>query len=220
MISDMDENIGKVLERLDELGLTENTMIVFTSDNGATHPGRDPAFHIGGADPPFFNSAAGLRGWKGSVYEGGIRIPCVVKWPGMIAPGSTNALPTYFPDWFPTLAKAANATVPNDLGLDGMDLTETLQTGTQSKRSGPLLWEFAGYRGQIAVRDGRWKAVRQGVRSKKPSAWELYDLESDRAESNNVASEHPDILTRLKEAYLKTRTPEPDFPLPLYDNPS
>lgn len=220
MISDMDENIGQVLERLDQLGLTENTMIVFTSDNGSTHPGRDPAFHIGGADPPFFNSTSGLRGWKGSVYEGGIRIPCVVKWPGKVAPESTNALPTYFPDWFPTLANAAKAKLPEDLQLDGIDLTESLQKGEQTKRPDPMLWEFAGYRGQIAIRDGRWKAVRQGVRSKKPSAWELYDMENDLSESEDVAKNHPDIVAKLENAYLKTRTPEPDFPLPLYDNPS
>jgi arylsulfatase A-like enzyme len=83
-----------------------------------------------------------------------------------------------------------------------------------------MLWEFAGYRGQIAIRDGRWKAVRQGVRSKKPSAWELYDMENDLSESEDVAKNHPDIVAKLENAYLKTRTPEPDFPLPLYDNPS
>lgn len=216
MISDLDEHVGSVLDKLQEHGLTENTLVVFTSDNGPTHPGRDEAFHIGGADPPFFNGTADLRGWKGSVYEGGIRVPCVVKWPGKVAPGSTSELPSYFPDWFPTLAKIAGADTPDD--LDGLDLTETLTNGKQAPREAPMFWEFAGYRGQLAIRDGQWKAVRQGVRSKNPGSWELYDLKRDRAESKDLSQEHPDILSKLEEAYLKTRTAEPDFPLPLYDD--
>ncbi|MCB1096323.1 MAG: arylsulfatase [Verrucomicrobiae bacterium] len=219
MISDLDEHVGEVLERLERHGLTGNTLVVFTSDNGTTHPGQDPNFHIGGADPEFFNSTAGLRGWKGSVYEGGIRIPCIMKWPGKIAAGTTSDLPSYFPDWFPTLCDAAKAPLDSGIaaGLDGINLLPAAMGNQEIDRKEPLIWEFAGYGGQVAVRDGRWKAVRQEVRSKKPKAWELYDLNADLAESRDVAAEYPEIVERLAAAHLQSRTPEPDFPQPLFD---
>lgn len=216
MISDLDEHVGTILAKLDEHRLTDNTLVVFTSDNGTTHPGNDSEFHIGGADATFFASTRNLRGWKGSVYEGGIRVPCIVKWPGKIEPGSVSDLPSYFPDWFPTLAKAAQAEQPASLALDGIDLTPMLQ-GKEVSRPDPLFWEFAGYRGQIAIREGSWKAVRQGVRTKNPGEWELYKLDTDPSEATDVAMNHPDIVKRLETAYLETRIPEPDFPLPLYD---
>jgi arylsulfatase len=216
MISDLDEHVGTILRKLDEQGLTENTLIVFTSDNGTTHPGRDPNFHIGGVDAPFFNSTAGLRGWKGSVYEGGIRIPCIVKWPGKVRPGTTTDLPSYFPDWFPTLCQIAGAPLPEGETLDGINLTSMLTGGSAPKRTELMIWEFGGYGGQIAIRDGKWKAVRQKVKS-RPEDWELYNLETDREESRNLATQNPEIIQRLEAEYMRTRTVEPDFLLPFYD---
>ncbi|MGK0186515.1 MAG: arylsulfatase A [Verrucomicrobiales bacterium] len=217
MISDLDEHVGKVLDRLQSHGLTDNTLVVFTSDNGTTHPGSDPNFHIGGADAAFFNSSAGLRGWKGSVYEGGIRIPCVMKWPGKIKPGTETTIPSYFPDWFPTLCAAGNVSLPKNNNLDGINLLPAVIDTKQVTRSEPMIWEFAGYRGQLAVRDGKWKAVRQGVRSKSPQPWQLFDLEKDPGETTDLASAHPAIVDRLAAAHQNTRIPEPDFALPLYD---
>lgn len=217
MISDLDEHVGQILAKLEEHGVADNTLVVFTSDNGTTHPGRDPKFHIGGADAPFFNSTADLRGWKGSVYEGGIRIPCVVRWPGKVQPKSLCHVPSYFPDWFPTLAGIAGAKLPVSLDLDGIDLVSALQGKKAPEREELMIWEFAGYRGQIAIRDGRWKAVRRDVRTKTPRAWELYDLEKDPQEKKDIAHEHADVITRLEAAFIETRTTEPDFPLPLYD---
>jgi arylsulfatase A len=219
MISDLDEHVGEVLDRLEKHGLTENTLVIFTSDNGTTHPGRDPQFHIGGADPEFFHSAAGLRGWKGSVYEGGIRVPCIAKWPGKIAPGTESAKPSYFPDWFPTLCRAAKVTLTPETEaiLDGIDLLPVAMGKPGVTRSAPLIWEFAEYGGQIAIRDGKWKAVRQAIKSKKPGAWELYDLSIDPGESKDLAAAHREIVERLAVAHLQTRTPEPDFPQPLFD---
>ena len=134
---------------------------------------------------------------------------------------SENAFPSYFPDWFPTLAQVAGAKIPEGLSLDGMDLRSALTKPNEHlSREGLMFWEFAGYRGQIAVRDGKWKAVRQGVRSKNPKSWELYDLDADRAESNNLAEKHPDIVAKLEAAYVEERIPEPDFALPLYDKKS
>ncbi len=218
MISDLDEHVGQVLAKLDALGLTERTLVVFTSDNGTTHPGRDSRFHIGGADANFFESTGELRGWKGSVYEGGIRVPCLVRWPGKVKPGSESAFPSYFPDWFPTLATAAGVELPVEIELDGSDLAPVLTGDSAPTRSEPLIWEFAGYGGQIAIREGRWKAVRRDVRRSTPGAWELYDLDKDPAETEDLASQLPQLVEKLEAVYVETRIPEPDFPLPLYDD--
>jgi len=217
MISDLDEHVGTVVDRLEDLGILDNTLIVFTSDNGTTHTSGDPAFHVGGVDAVFFDSVAGLRGWKGSVYEGGIRVPCVVRWPGKVKAGSENNVPSYFPDWFSTLAGVAGVETPSDQRLDGLDLRPLLEGGDIDDRAELMIWDFANYGGLVAVRDGKWKAVRRDLAKKKPADWELYDLEADRAEQNDLASEHPEIVERLKKAFIDTRIVEPDFPSPLYD---
>ena len=216
MISHLDQHVGTVLDKLNQHDLTDETIVVFTSDNGTTHPGKDPEFHIGGVDAAFFDSVAGLRGWKGSVYEGGIRVPCLVKWPGRVEPGSSCHLPSYFPDWFPTLCSVAGADLPNVQRLDGIDLSSALHADQAPERRELMIWDFHGYGGQVAIRDGRYKAVRRNLLG-RPAPWELYDLEQDMTESNDLAEAHPAIIARLEKAYRQTRTPEPDFPLPMYD---
>lgn len=219
MISDLDEHVGAILKRLETHGLVDNTVVIFTSDNGTTHGSRDPNFGVGGVDAAFFNSTAGLRGFKGSVYEGGIRVPAIVRWPDHSAPGSKTDTPSYFPDWFPTLCEIAGTTPPKD--LDGESLVSVIQTAVPSNpsfaRRKPMIWEFHGYGGQLAVIDGKWKAVRQKVRSKNPGAWALYDLKADHAEANDLAASHPGIVKRLEAAFRKDRTPSAKFKLPLYD---
>ncbi|MEP3479424.1 MAG: arylsulfatase [Fuerstiella sp.] len=219
MISDLDEHVGSVLAKLMQHGLSENTLIVFTSDNGPTHGGRDPRFHIGGVDAEFFNSSAGLKGWKGSVDEGGIRIPCVVKWPGQVTKGSVTHAPSYFPDWFPTLAAIAKAELPKGQHLDGANLVDVLKGQPNVTRDNLMIWDFHGYGGLLAIRDGKWKAVRRNL-LKKPSDWELYNLDHDQAEAHNLAAQHPDIVNNLEARYLETRFAEPDFPSPLDDSKS
>ena len=217
MISDLDEHVGTVMARLKKHGLEKNTIVIFTSDNGTTHGGRDPKFHIGGCDAEFFNSTAGLKGYKGSCYEGGIRIPCVVKWPGKIKPGTVTNAATYFPDWFPTLAQVAEAPVPANISLDGVSMTSVFQGGKLPKRHELMIWDFHNYGGIIAIRDGKWKALRKGLLRKKPGAWELYDIDKDAAEENNLADKHPEIIQRLEKFWLETRTVEPDFKIPFVD---
>ncbi len=217
MISDLDEHVGTILEQLDKHGLTDKTLVVFTSDNGPTHGSRDPKFHVGGAACTFFDSADGLNGFKGSCYEGGIRIPCIVKWPGKIQADSQTDTPSYFPDWFPTLCSVAGAELPNGQKLDGIDLTSVLKSGEAPPRDELMIWEFHGYRGIVAIRDGKWKALRRNLLNKTPADWELYDLEKDRNETTDLATEHPEIVARLEQEYIKTRIPEKDFPIPLYD---
>ena len=215
MISDLDEHIGSVLQRLKKHGLDDNTLVIFTSDNGTTHPGRDPKFHIGGVDAPFFNSTQNLRGWKGSVYEGGLRVPTIVRWPGKTKAGSLTSAPSYFPDWFPTLCSAAGVKAPSK--IDGTDLTPAL-LGNKFQRSKPMVWEFHGYGGQIAVTDFPYKAVRTEIKKKKaPGKWELYNLKEDPGEKNNLAATHPEIVKRLEDAYRTDRSPNPRAKLPLYD---
>lgn len=216
MISDLDRHVGAVLAKLDEHGLTQNTVVVFTSDNGTTHNSRHPDFHVGGVDAKFFDSTAGLRGWKGSVYEGGIRVPCVVKWPNHIPEGMHSDFPSYFPDWFPTLCAMAGASLPTSQQCDGVDLRGVLKGSELPSRDELMIWDFHGYGGLLAIRESQWKAVRRNL-LQKPTSWELYDLDRDRDEANDLAEKYPDVVRRLEARYRATRISEADFPSPLYD---
>jgi arylsulfatase A len=209
MISDLDEHVGTVMARLKKYGLDKNTIVVFTSDNGATH-------NVGGVETEFFDSMGGLRGKKGSCYEGGLRMPCIVRWPGQTKAGSTTDAASYFPDWFPTLCQIAGVKLPKEQ-LDGVSLVNVLKGGSLPKRHELMTWEFNGYGGIIAIRDGKWKALRRGLKSKKLENWELYNIETDREEKNDIAAQHPEIVQRLEKAWLDSRTVEPDFPVPLVD---
>lgn len=217
MITHLDEHVGQIVAALKQRGLYDRTLIVFTSDNGPTHEGNDPRFSIGGAGCRFFNSTGGLRGAKGSCLEGGLRVPCLVRWPGVTNPGTASNCLSYFPDWFPTLCTAAGVQLRPELALDGVDLSVALAGGGEPRRSSPLFWDFVEYGGTVAAREGKWKAIRRDVNKPQPLAWELYDIEADRAEAHDLAATHPEIVQRLEAALLKTRTVEPDFPNKLYD---
>jgi arylsulfatase len=218
MISDLDEHVGTILAKLDDLGLAENTVVIFTSDNGPTHGGKDPRWSVGGAACEFFNSNGGLKGYKGSCDEGGIRVPCLVRWPGKVPPNSTRDFPSYFPDWFVTLSQLAQAQYPLPMQkLDGIDLMPVLTGQSTPERKAPMVWEFPEYGGFVALRDGKWKAIRRGLKTNRPKAWELYDLEADAAETNNLADDHSEIVKRLSEFHMQTRTIEPDYPMPMLD---
>jgi arylsulfatase len=141
-------------------------------------------------------------------------MPFVVRWPGKIKPGSSTSAPSYFPDWFPTFCAIAKTTAPK--GLDGTDLTPALTKGI-FKRSKPMIWEFHGYSGQLAVIDFPWKAVRQKAKTKKPGDWQLYNLEKDAAETNDLAAKLPKIVNRLEKVFKNDRTKSERNKLPLYD---
>ncbi len=219
MISDLDEHVGTILSELDRLGLTENTIVIFTSDNGPTHGGKDPRWSVGGAACEFFNSTGDLKGYKGSCDEGGIRVPCLVRWPGHVPPGSTSNYPAYSPDWFVTLGTIAQASMPRQMqALDGIDLIPELTGQSMPERVEPMVWEFPEYGGYVAIRKGRWKAIRRGLKTNRPGAWELYDLELDGAETKDLAADHPELVQQLADYHSSTRTVEPDFPLPIFDS--
>ena len=212
MISDLDRHVGAVRKALENAGVLDETLIVFTSDNGATHPGGGKShFHIGGADPVFFNSEAGLRGYKGSLYEGGIRVPMIVRLPGKVKSGATNDTPGFFPDWFPTLCAAANIQAPEN--LDGTNLWPAITGGTAAVRKTPMLWFYPEYGGQAAVRIGDFKIVRQGLQQKKSGPWEVFDLKNDRDETQDIAAKHPVLIQQAVDLLKQEVTPNPIFPM-------
>lgn len=212
MISDLDSHVGRVMDALEKAGISDHTLVIFTSDNGTTHA-RSPLthFHVGGADARFFNSTAGLRDFKGSVYEGGIRVPMIARLPGRIPAGIINETPGFFADWFPTLCEATDTQAPE--GLDGQSLWPALISGKKQERRKPMLWIFPEYGGQVAVRIGDMKAVRQNLKTKKPGPWEVYDIATDPSESQDIAANHPEIVQQAK-ALLKQEVSDNEiFPL-------
>jgi arylsulfatase A len=212
MISDLDHHVGRVLAALDRIGAADRTLVVFSSDNGTTHAGPPGTqFHIGGADPKFFNSTAGLRAYKGSVYEGGIRVPMIARLPGRIPAGTVNATPGYFADWFPTLCDAAG--LPKPGGLDGESLWPALTSGQSSARARPMIWVFPEYRGQVAVQWGDFKLVRQGLATKTPGPWEVYNLATDPGETTDLAATQADLIRRTEDLLRREVDANPVFPL-------
>lgn len=212
MISDLDGYVGRVMAALDKAGQKDNTLVIFTSDNGTTHERRpDSHFHVGGVDAKFFDSTAGLRGYKGSVYEGGIRVPMIARLPGRIQAGSVNETAGFFADWFPTLCEATGIKAPD--GLDGQSLWPALTGGQKLARTRPLLWVFPEYEGQVAVRLGDMKAVRQKLKTKKPGVWELYDLANDPAEARDIAAQHPDLIRQAETVMKQEVSDNAIFPL-------
>jgi arylsulfatase A-like enzyme len=205
MITYLDAQIGQVLARLAELKLEENTIVFFTSDNG---PHRE-----GGADPEFFHSSGPLRGFKRALYEGGIRVPMIVRYPGKIAPGTVSSQVWAFWDLLPTLAELAGAAAP--VGLDGISMVPATLgekvAGRKQQDHAYLYWEFPERGFGQAVRIGRWKAIRQ-----KPGApLELYDLASDLSEQHDIAQAHPEILARVETILGSARTDSPHWPVDL-----
>ncbi len=210
MVTRLDREVGRLLTLLNELGLAERTLVVFTSDNG-------PTFPAGGADSEFFRSAGGLRGLKGSLYEGGVRVPAIVRLPGRVAKGAVSDRVTGFEDWLPTLLALVGAPEATPPALDGVSFAPTLVGQPQEPRAF-LYREFTGYGGQQMVRVGDWKGVRQGLAgAEKTPPLELYDLAGDPSETRDVAASHPDVVARLEAVLAREHAPSPAFPIPVID---
>jgi arylsulfatase A-like enzyme len=203
MITYLDTQVGKVLDVLRERGMADNTIVFFTSDNG---PHRE-----GGADPDFFDSNGPLRGIKRALYEGGIRVPMIVRWPGKIAAGAANHQPWAFWDALPTLAGLAGARVPS--GLDGISIVPTLlgekAAGSRQEQHEYLYWEFHERGSGQAVRIADWKAVR----TKADQPIEVYDLTDDLGEEHDVAAKHPDVVAKAEGLFKSARSDSPHWPL-------
>jgi len=198
MISFMDRQVGRIMKLLKELNLDDNTVVLFTSDNGTT-------FLKAQVDYEFFNSVGPLRGLKGSLYEGGIRVPMVVRWPGKIKAGTVSDHHAAHYDALATLADIAGAKAPKD--TDGISFVPTLLSQPdKQKKHDYLFWDFAGYGGQLAVRMGKWKGIKRDLRKKPDAPLELYDLEKDISEKNNIAKEYPKVVARIEKIMLEARS--------------
>ena len=198
MITRLDADVGRILDKLQELKLDENTVVFFTSDNG---PHRE-----GGGDPTFFHSSGPLRGIKRAMTDGGIRVPMIVRWPGQIKPGTSDLVWASW-DFLPTAADLAGTKIPAD--IDGRSVAPALPGTGSVKPHEFLYWEFHENGSKQAVRMGDWKAIRQTV----GGPLELYDLLKDLGEKNDVAAQHPDVVAKI-EVYLKTaRTESKEWPL-------
>ncbi|WP_165066927.1 arylsulfatase [Paludisphaera rhizosphaerae] len=211
MVTRMDRTVGRILDELKATGIDDDTIVIFSSDNGPTHD-------VGGADTGFFKSGGDLRGLKGSVYEGGIAVPFIVRWPGRIKPGTTSDFIGYFPDVPATLLDLAGIGDALPPGLDGVSFAPTLLGRPDAQKAHDFLyWEFASYGGQQAVRMGPWKGVRQNLRQGK-TAIEIYNLDADPRESHDVAADQPEIVARIKEIMERSHVPSTLFPLPSIDS--
>ncbi|QDU91233.1 Arylsulfatase precursor [Pirellulimonas nuda] len=200
-ITRMDSAIGGLLEQLETLGVADNTLVVFTSDNG---PHAE-----GGFDPEFFHSSGPLRGIKRDLYEGGVRVPMMAVWPAKIEPGSESDTISGFQDWMATFADVAGADAPKE--TDGVSLVPSLTGKGQQQQHPYLYFEFYEQGGKRSVRVGPWKAVQLGMNSKKPRPVELYNLDDDLGERNNVAADHPEIVARLTREMDGARSDSPAY---------
>jgi len=194
MVSYMDEQVGEIVATLKELGLYENTLIVFSSDNGPTNSG--------GADSPWFDSAKPFKsegGWgKGFVNEGGIRVPMIAQWPGKIKPRTETDLISAFYDVLPTLCEIVEKESPDD--IDGISFLPTLLGKDNQKEHEFLYWEFPQSRGQQALRMGKWKGIRKNIR-KDSMRIQLYNLEEDIQELNDISAKHPEIVNKIEKIF-------------------
>ena len=197
MISRMDQQVGDLMDLLDELGIADNTIIVFSSDNG-------PSW-VGGVDRDYFESTGGLRGRKAQLFEGGIRVPAIVRWNGVVAPGTVSDHISAFWDWYPTFREVAGA---NTLATtDGLSMLPTLSRRGDQAEHDYLYWEQAGK--QQALRVADWKAYR----AKPWAPLEVYDLASDPLEERDVARFHPELVQQFEEILRIARTENVHFPL-------
>ena len=199
MVEIMDEDVGELVAKLEDLGIADDTLIIFTSDNGP---------HMeGGHNPDYFNSNGGLRGYKRDLYEGGIRVPMIAYWPGEIPGDTTTDHISAFWDVLPTMTELIGEPTPE--GIDGISFLPTLlQEGKQVEHQ-YLYWEFHERKGRIAIRKGNWKGVRHNVAINTDSPLELYDLSKDLSESINIADGHPEVVSELKALIRGARTISP-----------
>lgn len=213
MISYLDENIGKLVQQLKDEGIYENTLIMFTSDNGVTFSG--------GADGAFFNSSGPFgekqgKG-KGYVYEGGIRVPFIASWPGKIEAETKSDLISSHYDMMETFGELIGFPTPEN---DGISILQELLGQKQEKKHDFLYWEFPEYGGQVAIRMGDYKVVRQHLKDKQEPTLELYNLKEDPGETTNIADQHPEIIEQAANIFAREHEDASidRFRIPLIEN--
>lgn len=201
MVAKLDKYVGEIMQELKQSGREENTLLIFTSDNG---PHKE-----NGGDPAFFNSNGGLRGIKRDLYEGGVRVPFIARQKGVIKAGTTSAQVGAFWDLYPTFLDWAG--VPLKAKVDGQSLAQTLKNQKELPHA-YLYWELHESGGKQAVRLGDWKGVILSA-STTPQPLELYNIRADPQEKNNVAAQHPDIVQQLTNLIQKAHVPNVNWPL-------
>lgn len=201
MINHLDAQVGDIVAKLEELGIAENTIVIFTSDNG---PHQE-----GGADPDYFNSNGIYKGYKRDLYEGGIHVPMIAKWPNKIKAASSTDHISAFWDVMPTLAEITGKKLAEN--IDGISFLPTLLGEETQKKHEYLYWEFHEKGGRTAIRKGKWKGVKYNVLKKPNQTIELYDLDNDPSEENNLAAQHPEIVKELTKLMQEARTPSEIF---------
>ena len=206
MVSRLDRYVGDVMDLLDELKIADNTIVIFTSDNGGQSGGADQGWT---KMTDFFQQNGALRGYKGAFYEGGIRVPLIVTWPDHIAAGHTNSSILTFADLMPTLAEFAGTAVEHSIDGDSFATLLTTDADRNWERDEVFYWEYPVRNGLTqAARHGDWKVVKPGPKA----AIELYNLRDDPSETTDVADQHPEVLKRLVEAMNQAHTPPRDYP--------
>lgn len=199
MITYLDAQVGKVVAQLKKLGIADNTIVMFSSDNGTTFNG--------GVDPVFFNSVAGLRGLKTDVYEGGTRVPFIVSWPAKIAKGTVSDLPSVQYDMMATVGNLIGVQIES---TDGISLLPTfLGHESLQKKRDYIYWEYPEKGGQIAIRKGSWKALKVDLIKNgfKNAKWQLYNLDNDPAEKNDLAHKYTSVLQEFDAIVEKEHSP-------------
>ena len=203
MVYRLDVYVGQLIEKLKERGLYDNTIIIFASDNGP---------HMeGGADPDFFNSNGIYRGYKRDLYEGGIRVPMIISWPGRVETNKETDFMCSFWDMMPTFEEILTPKAKQK-AMDGVSLLPLLENRKGQKEHEYLYFEFQEMNGRQAVRKGSWKLVHMNIRGKKPY-YELYNLASDPSERHNVIRKYPEKEQELKAVMVEAHVESPDFPL-------
>jgi arylsulfatase A len=196
MIARLDAYVGEVVAELKKQGIDKNTIVIFTSDNGPHEEG--------GANPAFFNSYGPLRGVKRDMYEGGIRVPMIVSWPGKIQQGVKTEQVSAFWDFMPTFKELAR--VKTNFASNGISIVPTLLSNKKQKQHEYLYWEFHEMGGRIAIRKGNWKGIKLNYGKNPENKMLLFDLSTDIHEDNNVAEKHPEIVAELEKLIKSSRT--------------
>lgn len=204
MMTRLDRQVGEIMALLEELGVSDNTMIMLSSDNGP---------HVeGGAMPRFFHSAGPFRGFKRDLYEGGIRVPMIARWPGRIRPGAVTSLPSAFWDVMPTLCELAGIEAP--AGIDGLSFQPTLLgRNSDQRRHQYLYWEWPNMGGRQAIRVDNWKGVRYRVKGRPETPLQLYDLSADPGERNDLAAQNHAMAEKMVRMMSEARVESEAFPL-------
>lgn len=214
VITEVDKQVGRIMQKLDELHLAENTILVFSSDNGPEHIGQPD----GGTSHSGMGTAGPFRGHKHVIYEGGIRVPFIIRWPGHTPEGKVdNTTILSGADWLPTLCTLTGTRMPKNMSIDGMDMSQAF-LGKPQERTKPLMWEarfqstwlHLNLSPQLAIRDGKWKLLM----NPDNSHIELHDLIRDPGEVDNLADNNPSVVDRLSRQLLEWQNSLPFPPIP------